>query len=98
LIAPDGNIIVYGNSSNAPASISFGDFRGHAGATITAFFVYGSGQPPTFGDDLQLLADMIAEGALHPQIGLEARWTEANTVFEALASRQVNGKAVLLVE
>jgi hypothetical protein len=41
---------------------------------------------------------MVATGTLHPQIGIEAPWTEANTVFEALARRQVNGKAVLLID
>jgi NADPH:quinone reductase len=97
LIAPRGTILVFGNSSNSPAQVSFGDFRGHPGARIEAFFVYESGEPPTFGHDLQLLADMIAEGALHPQIGMEVAWTEANTVFHAVADRQVNGKAVLLV-
>jgi hypothetical protein len=40
---------------------------------------------------------MVAEGPLHPQIGIEMGWTEANTVFQAVANRQVNGKAVLLV-
>jgi NADPH:quinone reductase-like Zn-dependent oxidoreductase len=98
LVAAGGNIIVFGNSSNTPANISFGDFRGRAGARITAFFVYESGEPPTFGEDLQLLAGKVAEGTLHPQIGMEATWTEANTVFEALARRQVNGKAVLLID
>jgi NADPH:quinone reductase len=98
LVAPRGDIVVYGNSSDTPAQISFSDFRGHAGARITAFFVYESGEPPTFGEDLQTLADMIADGRLHPQIGLQVPWSEANTAFEALANRQVNGKAVLLVE
>ena len=98
LIAPGGTIVVFGNSSNSPARVSFGDFRGRAGARIEAFFVYESGEPPTFGHDLQLLADMVAEGSLHPQVGLEAPWTEANSVFQAVANRQVNGKAVLLVE
>jgi NADPH:quinone reductase-like Zn-dependent oxidoreductase len=98
LVAPGGDILVYGNSSNTEASISFGDFRGHAGARITAFFVYESGEPPTYGEDLQLLADMVAVGALHPRIGLELAWTDANTAFEALADRRVNGKAVLLVD
>lgn len=97
LVAPRGTILVFGNSSNSQAQVSFSDFRGHAGARIEAFFVYESGEPPTFGDDLQLLADMIAEGNLHPQIGMETAWTEANTVFQAVANRQVNGKAVLLV-
>jgi len=98
LVAPRGTVVVFGNSSNSPAQISFADFRGRPGARIEAFFVYESGEPPTFGEDLQLLADMIADGSLHPQVGLEAPWTEANSVFQALASRQVNGKAVLLVE
>ena len=98
LVAPGGTVAVYGNSSSTAAQVSFGDFRGRAGARLVAFFVYESGQPPTYGDDLKLLADMIAEGSLHPQIGLEAPWTEANSVFAALADREVNGKAVLLVE
>ncbi len=98
LVAPDGEILVYGNSSNSPASISFSDFRGHPGAGIKAFFVYESGEPPTFGEDLQLLAEMVSSGTLHPHIGMERGWSEANFVFEALANRRVNGKAVLLVE
>ncbi|MEX1124168.1 MAG: zinc-binding dehydrogenase [Acidimicrobiia bacterium] len=97
LVAPRGIIVVFGNSSNSPAQVSFADFRGRAGARIEAFFVYESGEPPTFGEDLQLLADMTADGSLHPQVGLEAPWTDANSVFQALANRQVNGKAVLLV-
>jgi NADPH:quinone reductase len=98
LIAPGGDIVVYGNSSDTPAQVSFSDFRGHALARITAFFVYESGASPTFGEDLQTLADMVADGRLHPQIGLEVPWTEANSAFEALANRRVNGKAVLLIE
>ena len=98
LVAPGGTIAVFGNSSDTAAQVSFGDFRGKAGARIEAFFVYESGEPPTFGEDLKLLADMVAGGSLHPQIGLESPWTEANTVFAALAAREVNGKAVLLVD
>jgi len=98
LVAPGGIIVIFGNSSDTPASISFGDFRGRAGARIVSFFVYESGEPPTFGTDLQLLADMIAAGTLHPHLGLQASWTEADSVFEALAQRRVNGKAVLLVD
>jgi NADPH:quinone reductase-like Zn-dependent oxidoreductase len=97
LVAPRGTIAIFGNSSNSPAQLSFGDFRGRAGARIESFFVYESGEPPTFGEDLQLLADEVADGSLHPKVGLEAPWTEVNHVFQALADRQVNGKAVLLV-
>ena len=97
LIAPKGTVVLFGNSSTTQARFSFPDFRGKAGARIEAFFVYESGEPPTFGDDLQLLADMVAQGSLHPQIGLEVPWTEANDAFQALLDRRVNGKAVLLV-
>jgi len=96
-IGPDGTVVVFGNSSNEPSSISFADFRGRAGARIEAFFVYESGNQPTFGDDLQLLVDMVAGGRLHPEVGLELDWTEANEAFRALGAREVNGKAVLLV-
>jgi NADPH:quinone reductase len=96
-VAPGGTVVVFGNSSDERARISFGDFRGRAGARIEAFFVYESGEPPTFGEDLRLLADMVAEGTLHPEIGLDLAWTEANEVFRALSAREVNGKAVLHV-
>jgi len=96
-IAPRGTVVVFGNSSNETSRISFGDFRGRPGARIEAFFVYESGEPPAFGEDLQLLADMIAGDRLHPDVGLEIDWAEANEAFRALAAREVNGKAVLLV-
>jgi NADPH:quinone reductase-like Zn-dependent oxidoreductase len=97
-VAPGGVIVIFGNSSNTPASISFADFRGRAGAKIVSFFVYESGEGSSFGADLQLLADMIPEGRLHPQIGLEVGWADADSAFEALAGRRVNGKAVLIVD
>ncbi len=97
LVAPRGVIVVFGNSSGAESRISFGDFRGRPGARLEAFFVYESGEPPAFGEDLQLLADMIASDQLHPQIGLEVPWKRANEAFLALKNREVNGKAVLHV-
>jgi NADPH:quinone reductase-like Zn-dependent oxidoreductase len=97
LVAARGTIVVFGNSSNSVSKLSFADFRGRPGARIEAFFVYESGEPPSFGEDLQLLADKVAAGELHPQIGLEVPWIEANDAFRALADREVNGKAILLV-
>lgn len=97
-IGPGGTVVVFGNSSNEPSSISFADFRGRPGARIEAFFVYESGSQPSFGDDLQLLADMVAGGRLHPEVGLELGWTDANEALRALGAREVNGKAVLVVD
>ncbi len=97
-IGPGGTVVVFGNSSNEPSSISFADFRGRPGARIEAFFIYESGAQPSFGDDLQLLADMAAGGRLHPEVGLELGWTDANEALRALGAREVNGKAVLVVD
>ncbi|MGO4110282.1 zinc-binding dehydrogenase [Paenibacillus sp. YAF4_2] len=47
--------------------------------------------------DLGRLAQMVAEGLLHPQIGLEAPWTEIAEVTKSLLNRRVVGKAVLSV-
>ena len=98
VVAPHGTIVLFGISSGEPAEISFPDFRGKPGARIEAFFVYESGEPPSFGEDLQTLADMTAEGLLHPQLGMEVSWTEADRAFRALGGREVNGKAVLLID
>ncbi len=97
-VAAGGTVVLFGNSSNEPSSVTFADFRGRPGARIEAFFVYESGSQPSFGDDLQLLADMVAGERLHPEVGLELGWTEANEALRALGAREVNGKAVLLVD
>ena len=87
-----GTIVVFGNSSGEPASFSFRDFSQRP-VRVEVFFVYESGRP--FGPDLQVLADLVGEGSLHPQVGLEVGWDEAGSAFRALAERRVNGKAVL---
>ncbi len=98
LVAPQGAVVVFGNSSGEAAEISFSDFVGRPGASLEGFFVYSSAQPPSFGADLQRLADMVARGELNPRIGLEVSWTEATKAFAALTERNVNGKAVLRVD
>lgn len=94
-VAPHGAIIVFGNSSISKSAVSFSDFVGKPGARIEAFFVYESGEPSS---DLQLLADLVAKDLLHPAIGMKGSWREANTALRALQDRQVNGKAILLID
>lgn len=98
LAAPQGAVVVFGNSSGEAAEISFGDFVGRPGARVEGFFVYSSAQPPAFGEDLERLAGFVARGELHPHVGLEVSWSEAAAAFEAVAGRRVNGKATLLVD
>jgi NADPH:quinone reductase-like Zn-dependent oxidoreductase len=97
LVGRDGVVAVFGNSSGQEASVSFASFGGHPHARLYAFFVYESGEPPTFGADLALLANEIAAGRLRPQVGLEASWEDPVGALNALRERQFSGKAVLTV-
>lgn len=94
LVAHSGTVVVFGSSSGEPSQLSFRDFSQRP-IRVEVFFVYQSGQP--FGPDLQRLADLVGEGMLHPQVGLEVGWSEADAALRALAERQVNGKAVLTI-
>ena len=96
LVAPDGAIVMYGNSSGQPAKLAFNSFREAPRCRLYPFFVYESGQP--FGPDLGLLASLIGRGQLHPSIGLTSTWREAAAALSALRNRQVKGKAVLVVD
>lgn len=98
VVARDGTVVLFGNSSGENSSISFGDFAGRAHATVYAFFIYESGEPPTFGADLALLAGEITDGRLEPQVGLEASWRDPLAALEALRQRKLHGKAVLVID
>lgn len=53
--------------------------------------------PGGVSKDLGRLAQMVAEELLHPQIDLEASWTEIAEVTLSLLNRRITGKAVLTV-
>jgi NADPH:quinone reductase-like Zn-dependent oxidoreductase len=97
LVGRDGTVVLFGNSSGEDSTVSFASFVGHPHARLYAFFVYESGEPPTFGADLTLLAAEISAGHLEPQVGLEASWQDPLGALEALRERRLEGKAVLSV-
>jgi NADPH:quinone reductase-like Zn-dependent oxidoreductase len=98
LVGRDGTVVLFGNSSGEDSTVSFASFGGHAHARLYAFFVYESGEPPTFGEDLGLLAGQIAAGRLRPQVGLEASWRDPLAALQALRARQLDGKAILTID
>lgn len=98
VVARDGKVVLFGNSSGADSTLAFGGFGGRAHATLYAFFVYESGEPPTFGADLGVLASEIAAGRLKPQVGLEASWRDPHAALDALRQRRLEGKCVLTVD
>jgi NADPH:quinone reductase-like Zn-dependent oxidoreductase len=98
LVEPKGVVVVYGNSSGEPTPISFADFRGAANSRMQSFSYFTSEAEERFAPDLALLVSLIADGSLHPQIGLERSWRDILQVTEPLRNRHVAGKAVLLVD
>ena len=98
LVAPDGTVVMFGNSSGEPSEIAFGSVLASPRAKLYTFFVYASADKETFGEDLALLVSLVASGKLRPQVGFEAGWQELGRAVEALRGRRVEGKAVLRVE
>ena len=49
LVGRDGVVAMFGNSSGQDSTVAFKQFGGRAHARLYAFFVYESGEPPTFG-------------------------------------------------
>jgi NADPH:quinone reductase len=98
LVAADGTVVMFGNSSGQDSTVAFGRIMGRPHARLYAFFVYASGEPPTFGADLALMAAEVAAGRLQPQVGLEASWRDPLSALDALRERSLEGKAVLLVD
>jgi NADPH:quinone reductase len=98
LVGRDGTVALFGNSSGQESTVSFASFAGKAHARLYAFFVYESGEPPTFGTDLALMASEIGAGRLEPQVGLEASWRDPIGALDALRERRMEGKAVLAID
>ncbi len=98
LVAPDGTVVMFGNSSGEPSEVAFGRVLASPRAKLYAFFVYASADRETFGEDLALLVSLVASGDLRPQVGFEAGWRELGRAVDALRERRIKGKAVLRVE
>jgi NADPH:quinone reductase len=98
LVGRDGTVALFGNSTGQESKVAFGSVLSAPHAKLYAFFVYESGQPPTFGADLTLLAGEIAGGRLEPQIGLDASWREPVRALDALRERNLEGKALLIID
>jgi NADPH2:quinone reductase len=98
LVEPKGTVVVYGNSSTEPTTISFANFRGAANARLQSFSYFTSEAEERFAPDLELLVSLIADGSLKPQVGVERSWRDILEVADLLRDRRVFGKAVLRVD
>src|SRR5580704_12560597 len=82
LVEAKGTVVVYGNSSGEPTTISFADFRGAQNARVQSFHYFTSEAEDKFAPDLALLVSLIADGSLHPQIGVARSWRDVAEVAE----------------
>jgi NADPH2:quinone reductase len=98
LVEAKGVVVVYGNSSGEPTTMSFADFRGAPNSRVQSFSYFYSEAEDRFAPDLALLVSLIADGSLKPQIGVERSWRDFAVVAEQLRDRRVAGKAVLMVD
>ena len=94
-MAPEGKLAWFGNIGG-PAQLELSDFFRHAQAWNAQIVGFISPVPEaTLGEDLAILADLVADGRLRPLIGLTLDWTKTPQAFEALTQRGFRGKAVL---
>jgi NADPH:quinone reductase-like Zn-dependent oxidoreductase len=98
LLEAKGTVVVYGNSSGEPTTLSFADFRPAPNSRLQSFSYFYSESEDRFAPDLALLVSLIADGSLKPQIGAERNWRDFVEVAEQLRDRRVAGKAVFLVD
>ena len=96
-IEPKGTIVIFGNSSGEPTSISFREFAEHPNARIQSFSYFTSEAEERFAPDLALLAALVADGSLKPAL-VENSWRELPKTAVELYQRRIAGKAVFRVE
>jgi NADPH:quinone reductase len=97
-LAPRGVVVIFGNSSGEPTQISFRDFGTANNARIQVFHSFSSGPEEEFAPDLGLLASLVADGSLRPQIGAERSWRDLDKIVDELRDRHIAGKAILRIE
>jgi NADPH2:quinone reductase len=97
-LGPEGVIVSFGNSSDAPATFDPRTFYRTGAPTIVGYFVTYELLRGRIGTArLAALATLVAEGRLRSPIDLQVPWERAGEAIEALMERRVNGKAVLTV-
>jgi NADPH2:quinone reductase len=96
LLAPGATAAVYSSAGGA-TELTLSDFY-RAGAYNAKVVGFVSTVPEeTKGEDLAILAGLVADGRLKPGIGWSGDWTRTAEAFAAMTRREIRGKAVLTV-
>lgn len=96
MLAPGGNIVVYGVSAAGPLTVDSTVFL-RSRMTLSGLAVFTELHKETAGVGLSRLVGMVSSGYLKPHIAVEAPWTDIGKVALQLIERSYPGKAVLKV-
>jgi NADPH:quinone reductase len=99
-VAPRGAVVSFARSDEQDVTFPTSAlFRDAPGASVHGLYVFAElPRRAGGGEDLARLAQLVADGDLHPEIDLEASWREPQAAIEALLDRRIAGKAVLHVD
>jgi NADPH2:quinone reductase len=92
-----GTIVIFGNSSGEPTSLTFRDFADHPNARIQSFSYFSSEPEDRFAPDLALLASLVGDASLKPVLA-EHSWRDLAKVGPQLRDRHIAGKAVFHID
>lgn len=99
LVAPNGAVVSYGNSSHAVTTFDVDDFFPKNGARLVGFLVLDElARTGSATRDLQLLAELAAQHKLECLVSEVGSWRDPARLLRALEGRQVIGKAVMLID
>ncbi len=96
LMTREAIVVLYGGPGG-PTELRLGDFYASAWNGRLVGFVSDLPEE-TIGEDIGILANLVAAGRLLPRIGWQGSWISTPDAFEALAKRSFRGKAVLIRE
>jgi len=92
--APNGRVVVYGNSADAESTFRVETFYSK-GVTIYGFRVFTSVPPAQVVKDMATLADQVASGTLSIKVQATAPLADALGLIRDLYDRKVTGKVVI---
>lgn len=97
MLKKKGMCVAFGTSGSGKVTFDARKFFLTGGATLYGFIIFEELTFNPGAEDLGRLARMVADGRLHPEIRVEAPWTEIGEMAQKLLNRQISGKAVLHV-
>ncbi len=99
VLAPEGVLVTYGRSSGEDGAIDPYWFGEHSGARIEGLLVFTEVDRRRLGTaQLERMLALMADGRLDAQVSRTGSWRDPMPLVQALLDREVDGKAVLLVD